>query len=233
MSNNDLQKELKVWWTLAWPVSLAFSARVGMQITDLAMLGHLPYDPAFPTAKPVHFLGYAGLSLTWLAFTGAFINMGFGAALSTLCSQALGARNPRLCSVWLQCTLVVVLIACLPIGIAWYYTDVAIHFLVGEELCGPLCRELTRKFGQYSLLWLVPQALYSVLSSYFQAQQIVYPALTLNCIFVLVNGALSYTLVFGVGSFQGLGYVGSPIATAISRLFLVAIFLLYTCVWKR
>jgi Na+-driven multidrug efflux pump len=128
------KSEFSKWFSLAWPVSLASLARMGMYISDLAILGHLQHDAAFPKATSDYFLGAAGLSFTWMAFTSSMISMGFGAALSTLSAQALGAKNPRLVGIWFQCCLVVVLFACIPIGIAWWYTDAAVLLFVGGWL---------------------------------------------------------------------------------------------------
>jgi MATE family multidrug resistance protein len=154
--------EFKSWWALAWPVSLASMARMGMHISDLAIVGHLQSDPKFPTATNVDFLGCTALAMTWMSFTSAVINMGLGAALSTLCSQAIGASNPRLCGVWLQCCLLVTAIACVPIAFAWYNTNVVVSAFVGADVCGELCFHLTGKFSRYSLMWLVPQALFTI-----------------------------------------------------------------------
>ena len=89
----------------------------------------------------------------------------------------------------------------------------------------------------YSALWLLPDNWYYAFRQYFIAQEIVMPAMINNMIFVVINLLLNLLLVhglsFGSVHWAGLGYIGSPLATAISRILQFICFLLYTMVWKK
>eukprot|EP00474_Spongospora_subterranea_P011181 CRZ11639.1 hypothetical protein [Spongospora subterranea] len=80
---------------------------------------------------------------------------------------------------------------------------------------------------------LIPNTVYYAIRQYFQAQHIVMPALYTNMLFVGVNLFLNVALVHGLGPFPGLGFIGSPIATSLSRTLQLVVFILYTCTWKK
>ena len=69
--------------------------------------------------------------------------------------------------------------------------------------------------------------------SYYQAQQVVMPALVVNFAFVFVNIVLNYVFVLGVGGLGGWGFIGSPIATASCRWLLLAVYWSYMFLWQR
>ena len=88
-------------------------------------------------------------------------------------------------------------------------------------------------FSQYSILGLLPSVLYQLLATFWQVQQNVRPALVVSFIFLLANAGLNIVLVFGVGSFVGWGFVGSPIATSLTRTGMLLLLWLYTVPFRR
>ena len=90
-----------------------------------------------------------------------------------------------------------------------------------------VCR-LASLFARWSCISIWPILAYECLARYYQAQHIVQPALRVNALFLAINVGLNYILIFGVAGFGGYGYVGSPIATAISRWGLLIVFFVYT-----
>ena len=65
---------------------------------------------------------------------------------------------------------------------------------------------------------------------FFQVQNILLPATVVAVLAVGVNVACNQLLIYGAGAFSGLGFIGSPIATATSFAFQLIAFWLYTWV---
>ncbi|RLN87496.1 hypothetical protein BBJ28_00004791 [Nothophytophthora sp. Chile5] len=59
----------------------------------------------------------------------------------------------------------------------------------------------------------------SCLRQYFQALGVLIPTTAVGIISIFVAAGSNYILIYGVGSWQGLGFVGSPIATVIASWF--------------
>lgn len=226
--------ELRSIWRLGWPVAMALLFRVAMSVTDVAVLGH----------KDTDFLAASAAALIWINVTSAFLYRAYGSALNTLCSQAYGAGNFTLVGYWLQQGLLFSSLSSLVVALLWWFTEDVLRAIDID----PKIAALGGTFARWSILWLVPQIWMECLQRYFQAQHVIFPSLVLNAIFVLINAGLNLLLIFGLPSgwwpaflgralhsdgWAGLGFIGSPIATAISRWSMVLVFWAWTCAWKR
>lgn len=103
--------------------------------------------------------------------------------------------------------------------------------------CGGLtavarCRSLANEYAFWSIWGLIPNEVYYAVRQYFQAQGIVLPQLYNNMAFVAVNLVLNVVFVHGIGSWPGLGFVGSAIATSVSRTLQPLVFITYAGAWK-
>lgn len=211
--------ETREWVGIAAPSTLQLFCRLGMALTDLALLGHLSTDA----------LAAASLANVWLIVSSTWILDAISGALNTTCSQAYGARNMSLVGIWLQCALVVCTSLCLPIAAAWWFADdvlVAAGFPADTSALGA-------KFARYSLIGLLPQAWYVCLASYFRAQGVIAPQLVVNAVMLVLNFLLGYSFIWGIGGFGGWGFVGSPLATSVSRWLGCIGFWLYAFVWRK
>jgi MATE family multidrug resistance protein len=65
----------------------------------------------------------------------------------------------------------------------------------------------------------LPTTIYMALRQYMQAAEIVTPAAIVSGGTVAVNIGLNQLLIWGVGAWPGLGFVGSPVATPMSMVF--------------
>jgi multidrug resistance protein, MATE family len=83
-------------------------------------------------------------------------------------------------------------------------------------------------FAKYSIGWLFTQTLYQIIESYFQSINVVKPALIINFIFLFVNIGLNYLFIYGFQGFKGYGYIGSPIATSVTRLLILIVYVIYS-----
>jgi len=172
-----------------------------------------------------------------ITFSGIILWQGFGDALISLVSQAIGAGNnsplcmvltltltltlilhggnPRLAGIWFQTALFTICLGSLPVGLVWWYTgDILALSQSGSENV----RDLATTFSRYSLLWLLPDAAFAAFYQFLNAQQLVRPTIGINVFFVLYNLGMNVLLVHGGFGFAGLGFVGSPLATASTKI---------------
>lgn len=220
----------------SWPVALATLCRMLVYNTDTAMVGHLGT------------LQLTGVSLaqSFNQIVGVF---GWGPAyvLNSICSQAIGAGNPKLAGNWFQLAIVICLVVSLVVCAFYACMVPFVRFLFhGEdERChddpesGDASRvdDVIRFATEYQMVaWAIytPTLVYMALRQLFQAMQVVRPASVVSGLTVGVNFALNYLLVFGVsGAFDGLGVRGSATATLLSMIFQLTAFLSYAVLWKK
>eukprot|EP01084_Bolivina_argentea_P137513 242191_1 len=223
-----LRSEIFEMLNFAWPVTLATIARIIMYSIDTAFLGHLG------TAQ----LAGSALASMCANITSTFL---FAPAygLNSLCSQAIGAGNSKLAGNWLQLSLVISTLVVIPSFIILFFVrDIISPFEHDENVL-----KYASIFGRYACLFLVPTFIYMAIRQYFQALQIVHPATIVSILSVGVNVLLNQIFIYGCNinifnghiklKFNGLGFRGSPIATACSLTFQLTIFSLYAIIYKK
>eukprot|EP00026_Physarum_polycephalum_P004622 Phypoly_transcript_04644.p1 GENE.Phypoly_transcript_04644~~Phypoly_transcript_04644.p1 ORF type:complete len:526 (+),score=52.34 Phypoly_transcript_04644:540-2117(+) len=185
-----------------------------MLSTTLSFMGHLDSDS----------LAAASLALSWAVST-FFAVWGLSSTLVTYVAQAKGANNPKLVGHSLQRALLVMVLACIPVGCLWIFTA-PIFRAVGIE------EKTANKAGEFNVIQLpgiLPYGIYVGLVKYVQAQgEYRYPAIA-SSISCLCNVVFNYFFMFGffgVFGFKGLGYVGAPIAFALTKFVYLGLMLL-------
>jgi MATE family multidrug resistance protein len=108
----SFKQELGVMWSICWPVALSSFCRLVMALTDVSVLGHLGTD----------YLAGCALAWVWMDITLTFV-WSLADSLSTLCSQAYGAKNYLLVGKWLQIGLLATAIGSIPVGLSWGYVS--------------------------------------------------------------------------------------------------------------
>lgn len=88
--------------------------------------------------------------------------------------------------------------------------------------------EYAKKYMAIMLVGLVPFAIEQVYSSTLREGGIATPSMVAGIVAVVMNTALNWLLIFGVGIFPELGVEGAAIATVISRFVQVGIVILWT-----
>ena len=204
----------------SWPQASVVACRLATDLTDVAILGHLGTDELAGSA-------FAGVVTT---ISSVVLWQGFGDALITLSSQAVGAGNPKLAGTWLQTSLLCCTVGSIPVCIIWWFAGDLLSFAPGvdEDVV-----HFAKLFARWSIIWLWPDACFGAFSQWLNGQQKVKPTIFINFIFVFVNAGLNYLLIFGIeGHFSGLGFIGSPIATSITKI-LRGLCLIYYCISVR
>jgi multidrug resistance protein, MATE family len=203
-----LWQEFKRWSHQALPVGVSILARNLQVVTDLSFLGRLSdKDPTAPS-----YLSAASLAFLWLTVSSGWLWKSFGSSLNTLCAQSIGAGNHSLQHVWLHISILLLLLLCGPIYLGWAFTE---QLLLLGNFDPALCA-LAGKFARYLMLWLLPSDLFVLYSNYLQTQGSVYPIMIVNLIMLGVNALLNWLLIFGPNGNDGLGFIGSPIATSLT-----------------
>jgi len=145
-----------------------------------------------------------------------------------LCAQAAGANNYRLVAVWTTIGMWSIAIASIPVLISWGFAEpilLAVGFPPDES-------QLAGSFTKTYCLSLIPFVWYTVLQNALQALGNAYPALWINLSLVPVNVALNQVFIFGVpGHWDGLGFVGSPLATSVTRWLSLGLVAAYMVIW--
>lgn len=151
--------------------------------------------------------------------------------INVLSSQAYGAKNYKLVSEWYQlgCFLSIFLI--IPPAITYLYTEqLLIIFGANAHIA-----HLAGIYAKYSIISILPQTQFCATEMYFQSQSNVIPIVVVCSCMIVVNFMTNLVLVFGylIPNWNGLGFIGSPISTAITAIIQYFVYILYMFVYKE
>jgi len=213
---------------------------MGMNLTDLAFMGHLQSDDNFPGATSKTFLAAGSVALTWMQLTNNFLYSGMVGALQTLTSQAYGAGNSKLMLAWLQIALVSTFLACIPVAGLWWFSGDIMHAALGAK-CASNCKELATTFSRFSIIKLPFSVAFAQIASYCRSRKIVKPQVYIGLLSLALNLGLNYFFIYGftIGGHPigGFGFKGSPISTAVAAVvqlsLLISYMFLYLKIHKR
>eukprot|EP01084_Bolivina_argentea_P193158 331432_1 len=217
------KNELYSMLSLAWPVTLSTIARVSQGNIDTAFLGHLG----------VNQLAAVALTNTLSGFVGTFIYApAYG--LNSLCSQTIGAGNPKLCGNWLQLSLLISFIFGLVCIFGIFLNVKNILYYIGDEKNESVLH-YSQLFGVYIILSLFPNVIYVALRSYFQSINVVIPVMVISwCVGVALNICLNKIFIYGIKPYwNGMGFIGSPLATSVSVTIQLIIFIIYSISYRK
>eukprot|EP01059_Diplonema_ambulator_P012768 TRINITY_DN23237_c0_g1_i1.p1 TRINITY_DN23237_c0_g1~~TRINITY_DN23237_c0_g1_i1.p1 ORF type:complete len:501 (+),score=78.45 TRINITY_DN23237_c0_g1_i1:42-1544(+) len=200
------KEEAKMMFKLGGSVSAIQFGRVAMNLTDVAMLGHLDSE----------YLAAAATGTIWMNLTMFVVYRSLVTVLKNLSSAAVGAKNPLQAGVWLQVALLLGVILTAIISSLWVISEPLFEHVFG--MSSPDAHRAAL-YVRYSAIWVPPQVTFLIFNNFFQSLHIINPAVVTTYIFVPINAALNLFLIWGIPgtSFSGLGFVGSPLATSITR----------------
>ena len=235
----SLKGEAWAMFMLGWPMIISFVCRIAMASTDTAFVGHLNnqtigtfFDRAYTGEEYL-----AAASLSDMVVNILIVPpLAFNQVLNALVGQALGSGNKMMAGTWLQLSVFFLSITYLPMMALQYLFVADILRLLGFS---SHVAELAGYYAKWNLFWPIPNGIYQCLRFYFQAQGMPRPAMYNNLAFVVINGLLNWTFVFG-GPFQytslgwrGFGFVGAAMSISTSRCLQPLTYWLYMFVYKK
>lgn len=221
LTNKNCRKEAKAIIGLSLPIAFALATMSIKLFTDQAVVGQLGTD----------YLAAAALAGVVMAMSSVYI-FAFTYSINVLCAQAWGAKNYKLVSEWYQMGCFMSLLMSIPPAIVYIYTEDILHHLFG---CNAHIAHLAGIYAEWSIISIVPQTQYMATQMYFQAQSIVMPVVVVNCIGIAFNLLVNLILVYGyiIPGWTGLGFIGSPIATASTSWVQYIIYMIYMFGYKK
>lgn len=186
--------------------------RILLTTIDAAFLGHLGTKELAASAMCAQ---YQGIPSAFVQFTIQ--------AVTTLAAQARGAGNKKLVGEWLQTALLIAAVGTLPSMFFFY----KLHAVVALTMTDPEVVEYSRQFSEAMAWSLFPQFCYVAFTSWFATIGVMLPATFATCVTVVANAVFNYIFIYGYGSFNGLGFIGSPLATVASSYLQLFVFLVY------
>uniref|UniRef100_A0A7I3ZYA6 Protein DETOXIFICATION n=2 Tax=Physcomitrium patens TaxID=3218 RepID=A0A7I3ZYA6_PHYPA len=202
-------EELKESMRIAGPLAVANGiayARLMVSVLCLGRLGGLE-------------LAGGALSIGFTNITGYSVLYGLASGMDPICSQAVGSKNWHVVGLTLQRTVLILLAACLPIGMLWTNLGPIMLFL-GQD---PAITAVASVYCWYSLPDLVANCLLQPLRNYYRCQGFQSPMMYCAALGVVLHIPLSivFTFVFR------LGVPGVAIAASMTNINVVILMLLY------
>lgn len=202
---------------LAAPIVATQLLLMALNVVDLALVGRVGVEA---------FDGVA-LGNVWKIGT-LFVAMGLVFGADPLISQAHGAGDARGVALGLQRSLVIALLASLPVMLAWSFTeDVLLAF--GQE---PAIARIAHEYVGMQMFSVAPFLIWTSLRQYVQCRGIVAPILVVALLANVVNALLDWILIFGNWGAPALGPRGAGLATGTVQAFL-PLALLGVIRWRR
>lgn len=226
--HDTIAHEADAWWALVWPLGLMAAARLSLLVIDQGFVGHLGTPE----------LAGASLAGLWIDVISGWMWPSFGTAVSTLASQAIGAKNEPLAGVWLQTGLVLGSIATIPVMgglVASESMFTSLGFAARES-------HLAGTFAAWFAPGIAAGFPFVILLSFLKAQAVVIGPMVISLGMVVVNIFLNILMIHGTTWFEpegaeplwrGLGFIGSPIATSLTRWIALGTLAAFVCVSRE
>ncbi|KAH0581706.1 hypothetical protein H2248_011392 [Termitomyces sp. 'cryptogamus'] len=194
-------EELRILTRYALPVFGTHVLEFSLIMASVVSIGHLS-----TTALAAISLGSMSANVT--AFS---IIQGFASALDTMLPSAWTSSQPQLVGLWTQRMIVVMTFLLIPMLLVWFNAE-AILIALRQD---PEVARLAAVYLRWVSMGLPAYAFNCVSRRYFQSQGRFAVPTQIILIVAPINAVLNYLLVWGPPSVR-LGFIGAPIATAIS-----------------
>ncbi|CAE7222164.1 unnamed protein product [Rhizoctonia solani] len=167
-------------------------------------------------------LAASALGSMTAAVSGLSIIHGFASALDSLLPQAWTSERPQNVGLWTQRMVVLISLIIIPILGIWLNAEKILLQLRQEPAIAHLAGVYLRWFS----LSLPGQALNIILRRFYQAQGLVHIPTAIMVVIAPINALLCWLLVWGPRPLN-IGFIGAPIASAISFNLMAVILSVY------
>jgi len=200
-SVNMLKEELAILTKYTLPVFGTHVLEYSLVIASVVSIGHLS-----TTALAASTLGSMTASVTGLS-----IIQGFTSTLDTMLPGAWTSSQPNLVGLWCQRMAVVMAAVLVPIILIWFSSESILLSLKQD----PEVAHLAALYLKYLAIGLPAYTFNAISRRYFQSQGLFAVPTRIILVIAPINAVLNYLLVWGPEPIR-LGFIGAPIATAIS-----------------
>ncbi|GMM50072.1 Erc1 protein [Starmerella bacillaris] len=207
--------ELKLLVVNSIPLAITFFLQYSLIMASFFNVGHLGKLE----------LGAVSLGAMTSSITGIAFVQGMSTCLDTLCSQAYGAGRPDLVGLYFQKGVLLVLIGLFPILVLWYNASTVLRYIVADEPDSEKLLQLATKYLRVMIFAMPGYTLFECGKRFLQAQNIFHASTIILVICAPLNILLTYVLVWN--KHIGMGFVGAPLAVAITDNLLAILFVLY------
>ncbi|OAX80667.1 hypothetical protein ACJ72_04991 [Emergomyces africanus] len=202
-------REAKVLSRYTAPLMITFLLQYSLTVASIFTVGHLGKVE----------LGAVSLASMTANITGYSIYHGLSTSLDTLCAQAFGSGKKHLVGLHMQRMVYFLWVMTIPIGFVWYFADRILMAIVPEK-------EVAVLAGLYLKVVLLGAPGYACFESgkrFVQAQGLFSAGLMVLLICAPLNAFFNWLFVWKLG----FGFVGAPMAVAISDNLLPLFLFLY------
>ncbi|CAN1228929.1 Protein DETOXIFICATION 16 [Linum grandiflorum] len=197
-TRKEILEEVKKQLWLAGPLVSVNVLTYMLQVVSVMFVGHLGELQ----------LAGASLATSFASVTSITLLKGMGSALETLCGQSYGAKQYSAIGIHLQRSLIVLLLAAIPLSVASFFAGEILLFL-GQD------PEISISAGSYAK-FVIPSIFgFAILEShvkFLQSQNNVLPVTATTGFTTLLHVLVCWTLVFK----SGLGNRGAAIANGVA-----------------
>ncbi|TVY45064.1 putative transporter [Lachnellula cervina] len=203
------QREAKTLWRYSSPLVITFLLQYSLPVASIFTVGHLG------TLE----LGAVSLASMTANITGYSIYQGLATSLDTLCAQAYGSGKKHLVGLQLQRMIYFLWALTIPIGVIWLCAEKILELVVPDK-------ETAKLAGLYLRILLLGAPGYSCFEAgkrFVQSQGLFSATTYVLLIAAPLNAFMNWLFVW---HFEW-GFVGAPIAVAITDTLLPILLLLY------
>lgn len=207
--NTSWQRETKVLCKSSAPMILTFVLQYSLPVASIFTVGHIGKTE----------LGAVSLASMTASITGYAVYQGLATSLDTLCAQAYGSGRPHLVGLQLQRMLAFLMLITIPISVIWAFGTQILSLIVPEP-------ETARLAGLYLKVLIFGAPGYAAFESgkrYVQAQGLFSINMYILLFCAPLNAFLNWLFVWHLKW----GFIGAPIAVAITENILPILLFLY------
>jgi len=203
------QREAKTLFRYSGPLMITFVLQYSLTVASIFTVGHLGKIE----------LGAVSLASMTANISGYAIYQGLATSLDTLCAQAYGSGRKQLVGLQLQRMVYFLWALTIPIGIFWFFAEEILEHIVPEK-------ESAQYAGLYLRILILGAPGYACFESgkrFVQAQGLFTATTYVLLVCAPLNAFMNWLFVWHFGW----GFIGAPIAVAITDNLLPLFLFLY------
>ncbi|CAA0840950.1 MATE efflux family protein [Striga hermonthica] len=206
--------EIKMLYTIAFPMIVTGLLIYGKSLISMLFLGHL--------GKPA--LAGGSLAIGLANITGYSVISGLASGTEPISSQAFGARRWPLMAQTLHRTIILLLLACIPISILWLNIRPVLSLFDQN----PEISKIASTYLAFCLPDLLLQSFINPIKIYLRSQNITLPLMLGSGFSLALHAPVNYLLVRRTG----LGVKGVALSVVVSDLVFLGNLTVYmACAW--